>query len=253
MALRKGVRLFLAKHSKKVSGKAELAIFLFYLILGGIAIRIGGNTGLNPGWLLLGCRTMFFLACFGSGRFYRSVLKSHDTLPSSWYFAIVLSLQLIALTASNILFDRGLTYASSWCTFPDGVLLTYAGTFLGIAFLLRICRIFGKAIGNTGPVRLIADNTFSIMCHQYLGFFCVDTLFALAASTTPLFDSFSFSMYSSDLFYFFYFPNDLPYYALLYCAAGILLPVGIHRAWCAVRAGARNLLRVEDRRQRYLS
>ena len=62
---------------KQVSSTSlkETILLFAYLALGAIAIELGGADGLPSGWLLLVCRTLFFLACLGMGRFYARVLE----------------------------------------------------------------------------------------------------------------------------------------------------------------------------------
>lgn len=208
----------------------ELCVFILYLGAGSIAIRLGGADGLMPGWNLLFARTLFFLACFGMGRFYRAVLEDHDTLGDTSYFALVLAIQLALITAC----DGGLSYIPSWCQFPHGIFITYVATFTGIAFLLRLSKIFGNLIGNTKPIRLVADNTFSIMCHHYLGFFITSSVFGLIAASTPFLSSFQFEEFFNGLYFF--FPHDQEAWSLLYCCVGLLFAVGIHRVWDYVKS-----------------
>lgn len=77
----------------------ETILLFAYLALGAIAIELGGADGLPSGWLLLVCRTLFFLACLGMGRFYARVLEGYDTLPNVPYFALLLAVQLVGIAA----------------------------------------------------------------------------------------------------------------------------------------------------------
>lgn len=197
--------------------------------LGAIAIEIGGTTGLTPGPLLLACRTCFFLACFGMGRFYRTVLKNHDNLSNPIFFSIILALQLALLSLCN----GKITYVPSWCSFPNGFALTYLATFTGIAFVLRLSKLFGEFVGNTKPVRAIADNTFSIMCHHYFGFFLTTCLFAALSVFFPLEPAFDFSAFYNT--FYFYYPADQTSWALLYCAVGVGFSLLIHWIWEALK------------------
>lgn len=217
-------------------GSKEIIIFFIYITIGAIAITLGGSEGLRTGWLLLLARTMFFLACFGMGRFYRRVLERHDTLRSLWYFLIILSLQLVVIWACN----GAYTYIPSWCRFPHGVILTYATTILSLAFVLRICKILGPAIGKSKTILTLADNTFSIMCHHIFGYFLLTTFFAIMAFRTPFFQHFDFASYHNSFLYCF-FPGNLGAFAFAYVVAGISFSIFVHFCWERLRGLSRKL------------
>ena len=85
---------------------------------------------------------------------------------------------------------------------------------------------------------MIGGNTFSIMMHQFLGFFCLKTFFALLHKFTPLCASFSWLQYKNDMWYIF-FPKNLSQMAVLYYAAAVLLSLAIARVTDAALACAR--------------
>lgn len=211
----------------------EFFIFACYLFLGAIAIIQGGGTGLPAGLPLLACRTLFFIACFGMGSFYRRVLEQHDKLKSVTFFAIVVAVQLVAATLAH----GAITYTPSWCRFPNGVLLTYVVTITGIAFLLRVSRILGARLGNTRSVRMIADNTFSIMCHHYFALYVVSAAFALVAWATPLFSSFDFQAFGKGLYLF--YPGGVTCWAALYFIVAIVFSLLVHYTWLHLKAALR--------------
>lgn len=225
----------ICKIARLIFGKArcgrvfEIAIFILYLFLGCVAVEWGGDEGFSAGRKLLAARTLFFLACFGMGRFYRVVLQKHDNSSNGVYFAIVLVVQLALITICG----GSIAYIPSWCIFPNGAILTFLVTITGIAFLLRLSKMFGRFIGNTKPVRLIADNTFSIMCHHYFGFFLVSVAFAVVAAWTPLFSSFDFERLFSG--YYFFYPHDQQAWALVYCIVGLAFSLIVHYVWVKVK------------------
>ena len=206
--------------------KKEICILATYLILGAIAIKLGGSNGLESGFLLLLSRTLFFLACLGMGRFYAVALEKHDSLPNVLYFAILLPLQLIIILSAN----GNYAYTVSWCQFPGGILCTYAVTITGIAFLLRCCRMLSRAFGRSRFVLALADNTFSIMCHHMLGFFLVCSSFAFLATVTPWFSTFDLSTFLSKPGYR-WMPASVPQMAFVYAAVGIVISLIIHFLW----------------------
>lgn len=218
------VRLALARIS--CSARKELGILLAYLLVGSLAIGVSGDEGLPPGSLLLACRTAFFLACLGMGRFYSAVLEKHDKLPNTPYFAILLSAQFLLI----VILGGHYTYVPSWCRFPAGVVGTYCVTMTGIAFLMRCCKILSPVLGRARPVLALSDNTFSIMCHHMFGFFLVTSLFAILAQVLPGIIDFDYPSYLSSYSYR-WMPPDVPQFSFLYVCGAILVSLGIHRGW----------------------
>lgn len=208
----------------------ETVLFVFYLSLGSIAITLGGKEGLTSGWLLLLCRSLFFLGCLGMGRFYKAVLEQHDTIKGAPYYLVVLSVQILLITICK----GEITYVPSWCKFPADVFLTYLVTMNGIAFILRISKDLGPHIGNAPAIRRIADNTYSIMCHHYFGFFLVSCLFAAVASIDPVTTGFDYTAFYEGMY--FYYPQNLLCWALFYCVVAILFSVGLHSIWATIHS-----------------
>ena len=204
----------------------ETFLLVLYLGFGAVAILRGGTEGLVPGWTALACRTLFFLACLGMGRYYRAVLERHDTLGNTAYFSIVILAQMIVIIALKGIY----VYQPSWCVFPNGILGTYVVTILGIAFLLRVCRVLEPVMGHNRIVLAIADNTFSIMCHHLLGFFLLNCLFAFGASYLGLFGDFNYQAFSLYFTYAFA-PYGCPQLAVIYLVAGVGVSLLIHRGW----------------------
>ncbi|MGN1131057.1 MAG: hypothetical protein ACI4Q8_06860, partial [Ruminococcus sp.] len=180
-------------------------------------------TGIHGIWLLL-FRAMFFLPCFQFGRFYKSTLEKHDNLNNIAYFAIIFGIQLLILTFSN-----SLEYTPSKCSgFSNGSVVPYLTAITGIAFWLRISKLLTPIITDWKFVRLIADNTYSIMIHQMLGYMSVKWLFCIVSMTTPLFADFNVQSMKTNIWYY-YLPKGLQQYGLLYLAGGIFLPILIQK------------------------
>lgn len=204
----------------------EYLIMLVYLAIGiiGIQISIDNATTGNKGLLLLLLRTMFFLPCFQLGRLYKAKLEQHDKLNSIAYFAIIFGVQLIILT-----FFKDLEYTPSKCSgFDNGFIVPYLTALTGIAFWLRISKLLTPIIKNWKFIRLIADNTYSIMIHQMIGYMCVKWLFYLVSVLTPLFADFDANLMKTSIWYY-YLPNGLKQYGMLYLAGGIFVPILIKK------------------------
>lgn len=216
----------------------ESLLFAAYLAAGAVAIRVGGAEGLPAGPLLAACRTMFFLSCLGMGRFYRAVLESRDTARSLPYFLVVMALQL----AVTYLCDGRPVYNSAWCRFYNGVALTYAATATSIAFMLRVSKVLGPAIGRSRVVLALADNSFSIMCHHFFGYFLVSLALGLVAAHTPLLASFDAGALMSVQTGYFFLPGGMAQFTAAYLVAGVGFSLTVHGAWTAAKRAAARLL-----------
>ena len=80
--------------------------------------------------------------------------------------------------------------------------------FLGIALWMRIATIMEPVFGRKKWINLLADNTFSIMENQFLGFLLVKVAFGTIANGTKLFLKFDWSRCKSDIWWY-YMPKDV--------------------------------------------
>lgn len=203
--------------------KNEYILAAVYLAIGAFGIQLALD-GHSNGLMRLLTRAMFFLPCFQFGRLYRVHWEKKDNLNSIAYFAILFGVQLLLLT-----FCESLEYfPSSMTGFQKGVIIPYVSSLIGIAFWLRISKLLTPLIKSWCFVRLIADNTYSIMIHQMLGFMSVKWLFYGLHLITDWFPDFSAQLMRSNIWYY-YLPNGLQQYALLYLAGGLFLPIAIKK------------------------
>lgn len=157
------------------------------------------------------------LFVFISGYFYK---EKHDNLNSVAYFAIVLGVQLLLLT-----FCKNLEYTPSKCVkFDNGCVIPYVTAITGIAFWLRVAKLITPIIKNKKLVRMISDNTYSIMIHHIFAFMIVKWAFRGLSVITPLFKDFDILKLKSTIWYI-YRPNGLNFYCIIYLAAGIFIPI----------------------------
>lgn len=214
------------KFLKPIHKDNEYIILAVYLAIGMLGIQIAINHSENGvhGLLLLATRSMFFLPCFEFGQFYKNKLEKRDNLSNTAYFSIIFLIQLILLT----LYDVIIYTPSKMMRFENGVVVPYITAITGIAFWLRISKILAPAVKDWKPVRLIADNTYSIMIHQYLGFMTVKWMFYIIKLTTPLCENFDVHAMKTNIRYR-YLPHGLQRYLLLYVAAGIFVPILIEK------------------------
>ncbi|MCR5249866.1 MAG: acyltransferase family protein [Lachnospiraceae bacterium] len=212
------LRLLLSRLKLRVP---ETLILLFALGIGVLGLQLS-IMGYREGWWLLLPRTAYFFAFFAGGVYYKRVLEKHDRLPHVVYFGLIILAQLAML----YFFHRMPIYVISTCeSFPEGPLLPFIVGAIGVAFWLRVARILEPGLGKDRVLNAVADHSYSIMIHQFMGFMFVKTLYALAAKYTGHFADFDMERYKTDLWYY-YTPERLPYYSLiLYLIAGVALPV----------------------------
>ena len=199
----------------------ETVVFLPPLAVGisGLELAIKGY---NSGWWLILPRFAYFFAFYAFGAYYKRALERYDRLPNLIYFGIIALVQMAML----VIFHRIPIYVISWCNdFPEGPVIPFITGALGVAFWLRICKWLEWGLGKDKVVNAIADNSYSIMIHQFMGFMAVKTVYALIAKYTGHFLDFDMAAYKSDIWYY-YTPPQLPYYSLIfYLVAGIALPI----------------------------
>ena len=99
----------------------------------------------------------------------------------------------------------------------------------GIAFELRISRLLENALGKSKIVNIVADNTYSIMINQFLGFMVVKTVFGLLSKYTSMFPDFSMQEYKSEIWYF-YVPKGITQFYIIYLVSGLAVPIIIQLA-----------------------
>jgi len=195
--------------------------FLLYFLMGMAGISLAAS-GYRTGWWLVLVRMLYFLPFYSLGTLYRRKLEQYDRrIPGLLYFSIILLCQLVIL----YFYRKPPNYIPSWCnTFTDGPFMPFVAGILGLAFWLRICKILEPAIGKNKYIHLIADNTYAIMIHQFLGFMAVKTVFALFSKFTPFFGDFDMGSYKGEIWYY-YLPGGLEQMHILYFVAGIALPI----------------------------
>lgn len=224
-----GIRYLLRKFE---SPYKEHFLFSLYMILGFIGIQLA-NSGYNVGWWLVLVRMLFFLPFYGVGIYYKNILEKFDHIPNSLYFLVIFTIQLLVAMRYGCI----PTYTPSWCNdFVHGPFLPYIVGFCGISFWIRVARILEPVIGNGKIVNLIANNTFSIMVNQFLGFMILKAGFALL-QLVDIISDFDMYRFKTDIWYF-YIPCDIRNTLILYLIAGIGIPIlmqmGVNRFKCVI-------------------
>lgn len=201
----------------------EHLLILLYILLGIAGIQLA-NSGYGTDWGLVLVRMLFFCPFFGAGFYYKKVLEKWDNLSNTAYFLAILIIQLAVI----VIYGKAPEYTPSWCNnFTDGPILPFLVGFLAIALWLRIARILEPAIGKSKTVSLIADNTFSIMINQFLGFMLVKLVFAVFQKL-GIISGFDMNLFKSNIWYY-YIPGGVRHAFFIYLLAGISVPICMQR------------------------
>lgn len=220
---------------RKVISIIDKRVKEYVYIIVAVAIGMVGiwmaSKGYNTGWWLVLTRLFYFIPFYCGGYFYKTILEKKDVLPNVSYFLIIIMLQL-----GIIIYKGGtLSYEQAWCKFSEFNVWPFVVGFLGIAFWLRIARMLAPVIGKSRVVNLIADNTFSIMVNQFIGFMLVKSIFALGYKyTNTLFQDFSWIDYHTNIWYY-YLPGGLEQIRIIYVMVAIVVPIIIQLAVSRIR------------------
>ena len=212
--LRKALKLFYEHLS-------EWVFWGISVVLGILGNQLACMGCLENGWLVL-IRMLYFMPFYSLGILYRNKLENYDRkIPSFWYLCSVFALKLIAICVCG----KMPMYTISWCNdFTDGPIMPIVVGYLGIALWMRIAIIMEPVIGKSKWINLIADNTYSIMMNQFLGFMIVKTIFGSINKIGLGFSDFDWSSYKNDVFWY-YAPLNLSYTLIIYVVAGLAFPI----------------------------
>lgn len=142
-------------------------------------------------------QAMFMIPYFSIGFIYKTYLEKHDKIGNLFYFLIVIALDVLYITING----HSSSYFVSVMGGYENILFPTVTAIIGIAFYLRISRVFTPVIGQSKAINLIGDNTFSIMIHHEFGFFVLSSLLVLAAKIIPFFPEPDFNAYFADSSY----------------------------------------------------
>ena len=211
---------FFTRKWKGIIKDTFLLLFFVSLGLWGVSLANKGYNGI--GWFRTITRVFYFIPFYYFGFYFNNYLKQYSIkIKTSVLFAVVFS-----ITLSLIVYHKG-TYnftpsSSDFCNTNAG--LVYIVSSLPIVFWVRVSSLLKDTIGKSRIINLIADNSYSIMINQLLGFmllkfFCafLNERFALC----PGFDTYAFH---KNIWYY-YIPYDLPQTAILYSFFGIAIPI----------------------------
>lgn len=219
----------------------EIFLFFFYILTGILGNQLSIN-GYNTGWWLVLIRMLYFIPFFALGSLYKNILEKHDKkINNSIYLSTIVFIQFMLI----LIYKKPLSYTPSWCkNFYEGPVMPIIVGYIGIAFWFRIVKILEPVIGKNKIINSIADNTYSIMINQFLGFFIVSLIYAGFAKYTSLFTGFNFVKFKSDIWYRF-LPRGVNQSLIIYVIAGIAIPIFIQKGI--------NVIKNKLKKNRYLN
>ena len=205
----------------------EFAYCILFFCIGLFGIHLA-ITNYDKNYLLL-YRCAYFIPFFGVGQLYKQFLEKYDNKISSiLYFSIIFLIQIIVSYYLGYI----PSYTPAWIhDFNNGILLPFIVGFTGVAFWFRISKILSPILSNNKYINIIADNAYSIMINQFLGFFLVKLFFAIMR--IPNFD---YGQFKSFIWWYFY-PGNGKHIGLIYLVAGIIVPIYIQKLITRIRYG----------------
>lgn len=207
-------------------------LFVLYIIIGILGNKLS-IAGYHYFWWLVPARMLYLLPFYGFGMLYKNFLEEKDVLPNRFYFSIIFICQLAVFyyiddTHSYIVMP-------AWCDFYNGPWLPIVCGFIAVSFWVRVAKILTPVVGKSKTVLAIANNTFSIMINQFLGFILVKSLFALANVYFGIFQDFNFDKYKTDIWYY-YYPHNIDHSSIIYIAAAIIVPIYMQKGVDKIKA-----------------
>lgn len=190
-----------------------------YCFVGILGMIMNAN-GINTGWCLLFTRIAYFLPFYGIGFLYHYYLEKHDAVPTDIFLSVLCILQVCIMTIHR----GGFNYTPSWGGFNGDIFMPFVEGILGTAFWLRLSRLTQGMYRNSNMIRMIADNTYGIMIHQFFGFMIVKTVFFLLKNLTVLCQDFSIEEYKTNIWWY-YFPHGINVWGIIYLGIGLTFPL----------------------------
>ena len=194
---------------------SDLLLLLLSLAAGSAAVLLSRN-GEVSGMLVPVYRALILLPGYALGAVYRQRLEQMDRCPSVPYLTGLVLLRLIFTTAvpENAYLISDLSY------FPCGPAGIYLGSFLAIAFYLRVARIASPLLARSRTLLFASRNTFEIMMHHGLGILLVNGVFLVLNRFHLGAAEFSVHQFRTVQGYV-YAPHGAPEWAVLYVLAGM--------------------------------
>ena len=157
----------------------EYILAAVYIFAGVLVVALAKHGSVYDYYKIPG-RIMIMAPAFALGRLYKLKIKQYDTMPSVIYIPVVVLLSFVMVKT-----HPGLNYSAVWVTgFTSTIFTPIVTMILGIAFWLRVSKLLYMLLGKIGGeirrfVLRMGNNTYAIMMHQLLGFFFVNTIYAI--------------------------------------------------------------------------
>lgn len=197
----------------------EFVYFSICLLFGMLGVLLSAR-GLNKEWYLVLDRILYFLPFYSLGILYKKYEK-YDKINNLLYFGIIFILALI------IIYKYGSmpSFTPSWAQFyTKNVIKPFYIGIIGIAFWLRVSKILRPAIGNSKPLNIVADNTYTIMINHLLGMKFLGGIFALLHKYSNICSGFDMCLYKT-LWNYCYIPHGSSQFLILYVIFGIIFSI----------------------------
>lgn len=218
--------VLLRKLLKRIKGDIPEYFFFIVTVTVGIVgnYYLGCHGPLEGRWLVIG-RFVYFMPFYGLGVFYNRCLEKYDTISSLIYLPLLFTAKLAII----VHYGRASRYIVSWFRdFHDGPITPILAGFIGIAVWMRIATMLEPVIGRSRLVRVIADNTYSIMMNQFAGFMLVKLFFGWMSTFIASFPEFDWYAFKSDIWWY-YNPWQVDHTMIIYPIAGIAFSVLVQK------------------------
>ena len=208
-------------YREKSAGKvAEVVTTLVLFVISAISVYLVIRGNVSPVYLVY-LRVSFFAFFYQIGRMYRKYLEEWDTLGHLAYFSICFAIQFLILFLAKGRLDYVIAGGSQ---FENGPVLPFITALTGIAFYLRLAKICAKGIGESRAVNTICSYAFSIMMHQFVGFYVVKIAIGICQRLFGIFGDFSMDVIKINIWYY-YFPRNVASFGVFYIVGGIVVPI----------------------------
>lgn len=182
--------------------------------------------GYNHGLLLTLLHILHFMPFYALGFwFYAELEKKAAKVSNVMWFGVILAVKLYIIIRCGTSPSYSPAYMDNY---TEGPVITLLNTLCGILFWMRIADLLTPMLPRLEYMKTLADNTFAIMMHQYLGFMMVKLIFGLISLWTPFFADFDWNAFRSQLDYF-YLVKGLSQTCIVYLLAGLIVPIGIQK------------------------
>ncbi len=166
-------------------------------------------------------RFCYFLPFYAVGNLYRTVIEEKlDKVNSVVYFLVVFAIQTVIM----IVYGDAYAYTPSWCNNFDNCVMPFVIGFVGIAFWVRCAKLLVPVFGESKLLLAVADNTYSIMMHHFLGLFLLKGFFALLKYYGIACSSFDLDMFISNVQYV-YIPFGIKPFAVLMVLGSMIFAI----------------------------